>query len=407
MKSVQIGDHFLPAFKASNRFLVLCGGGGSGKTEFVARKLLLRAETEGNHRFLNLRKVRSRVKESIQEVVIRMLRDAGKRYLINRTDRTIITANRQGVRTEWLFDGLDDPDKIKSIKGITGVWMEEATEFTDKDFLQLDLRLREPTPFYKQIILSFNPDQEKAPWIKKIFFDHIHPDAFIDRSTIEDNPIAIVRDEYTKRLDQLREQDETYYQIYRLGEWAIAKGKIFNWNVEPLPVLNFDEIFYGGDYGYSVDPAVVVRISRKADDFWIQELIYERGLTNAMLAAKMKDAGIKPREPIYFDSSEPKSTQEIFECGFNAKPSAKGPDTVRAGIDFLKSKRIHIVEGSENLIREANAYKWREDKNGNLIPEPVKFNDHSIDATRYGIFTHCFRRPRGAAAIVKRSVYPE
>lgn len=406
MKPIQIGDHFFPLLDVDKRFLVLCGGGGSGKTEFAARKLLTRAEREGHHRFLILRKIRSRVKESVLEVVIRMLGDAGKKFYLNKTDRVLVTYNKFGVRTEWLFDGLDDPDKIKSIKGITGIWMEEATEFNEKDFLQLDLRLREPTPYYKQIIMSFNPDQEKGPWIKKMFFDRISPDAYVDRSTVWDNPIEAVRLEYTKRLESLRDQDETYYQIYCLGEWAVPKGKIYNWNVERLPAIKFDEIFYGGDFGFSVDPAVIVRIYRKADHFWIEEVIYEIGLTNQDLAAKMKEKGIRPREVIYFDASEPKSIQEIYERGFNAKPSAKGPDTVRTGIGFLKAQHIHIVEGSEHVISEHNSYKWREDKEGNLIPEPVKFKDHTMDASRYGIFSHCFSKHRAAAAVVRRDVSP-
>lgn len=409
MNPVIIGDHFVPAFESKNRYIVLSGGGGSGKTEFAARKLFLRAETEGRHRFLILRKVRSRVRESVLEVVKRMIVDSGRKYEYNRSDRTIITKNAKGVPSEWLFDGLDDPEKVKSIKGITSIWMEEATEFTEKDFLQLDLRLREPGPNYKQIILSFNPDAEKGPWIKKMFFDHVHPDALVDRSTIEDNPIEIVREEYTRRLDALKDQDEVYYQIYRLGEWAVAKGKIFSWDIaiDGLPAMRMDEVFYGGDFGYSIDPAVIIRIYRRADEFWLEELIYERGLTNRALAAKMKDAGISPRDPIYFDSSEPKSIQEIYECGFNAKASTKGPDSVRQGIGFLKSKKIHILPGSENLIREAGKYKWREDKEGNLIPEPVKMDDHTIDATRYGIVTHCFARPRAAVSVIKRNIYPE
>jgi len=272
----------------------------------------------------------------------------------------------------------------------------------------LDLRLREPFPFYKQIILTFNPDAEKGPWIKKMFFDNPRPEAYVDRSTIEDNPIQAVRIDYEKQLDALAAQDETYYKIYRWGEWAFAKGKIYNWDIVlALPDLRFDEIIYGGDFGYSIDPSVVLRIYRKADEFWIQELIYEKGLTNRMLGDRMKDEGVKPREAIYFDSSEPKSIQELFEMGFNVKPSLKGPDSVRAGIKFLQSKKIHILAGSENVIREVGKYKWREDKEGNLLSEPVTMDDHSPDAARYGIFTHCFSKPRAAAKVYHGNVYPE
>ena len=293
--------------------------------------------------------------------------------------------------SEVLFLGLDDPEKIKSIKGITSIWLEEATEFTKEDFLQIDLRLRDPGPLYLQVMLTFNPVEAEARWLKDMFFGPVpNPDAFVHRSTVADNPIAEVRQTYKARLEALRDQDPTMYQVYGLGEWAALSGQIFPWNVEPLPTdLSFDEVWYGGDFGYSVDPAAVVKIHRKADEFWLQEVVYKTGLTNPMLAAEMMEAGIEYNDDIYFDSAEPKSIEELRRLGFSVQPCEKGPDSVRAGIDFLKSKKIHIVEGSVNLHNEASSYCWRKDKNGNLMPEPVKFNDHLMDAARYGIYTHC------------------
>jgi phage terminase large subunit len=293
--------------------------------------------------------------------------------------------------SQVLFLGLDDPEKIKSIKGLTSVWLEETTEFTKQDFLQIDLRLRDPGPGYHQIICTFNPLQAEAPWLKDMFFG-ITPnaEATVHRSTIDDNPIAEVRERYKVRLAELQAQDATMYQVYGLGEWAALEGQIYNWDIRPLPEMAFDEVWCGGDFGYSVDPAAVVRIHRKADEFWLEELVYKTGLTNPMLAEEMRRVGAND-EAVYFDSAEPKSIDELRRMGFNVRPADKGPDSVRAGIDFLKSKRIHIVEGSTNLYREMAGYCWRKDKAGNALPEPVKFNDHLMDAVRYGIFTHCKR----------------
>jgi phage terminase large subunit len=103
-------------------------------------------------------------------------------------------------------------------------------------------------------------------------------------STVEDNPIPEIRREYLKRLEIL--DDETYREIYRYGRWALAKGIIYNWDVVPMPVGKFyDEIFYGLDFGFSIDPAAVVRIYRKADEYWLEELIYKTKLTNALNCA--------------------------------------------------------------------------------------------------------------------------
>ena len=373
-------------FLDQHRYLVLCGGRGSGKSEFAARKVFYRAQVEGDHRFLILRKVRKTCGVSVIKVFQRLLSENAIDYTYNKSDHVITWQAPNGTANELLFDGLDEPEKIKSIKGITSMWIEEVTEFTEKEFVEVDLCLREPGPVYKQIILSFNPDEALAPWLKKRFFDNIDPDAHVHVSTIEDNPIASMREEYRKQLSLLT--DETRRKIYLFGVWAALKGRIYEWDTQ-LPPASPDEIIYGGDFGYSVSPAALIKIYRKADEYWLEELIYETGLTNQDIGVRMvPKEGVDPRLPSYWDSAEMKSIEELYRLGINALPAVKGPDSVRAGIDFLKCQKIHIVPGSVNIIREASRYNWREDKNGNALPEPVKFDDHALDAVRYGIVTH-------------------
>jgi phage terminase large subunit len=388
--TARVSDSFFPLLDDRSRYLILCGGAGSGKSEFAAEKIVIRSLKEGRHRIGVFRKIRRTLHESCVEVVRRKLADNNIVHEFNKSDLTITFPGPMGT-SQVLFLGLDDPEKIKSIKGLTSVWLEETTEFTKQDFLQIDLRLRDPGPGYHQIICTFNPLQAEAPWLKDMFFG-ITPnaEATVHRSTIDDNPIAEVRERYKVRLAELQAQDATMYQVYGLGEWAALEGQIYNWDIRPLPEMAFDEVWCGGDFGYSVDPAAVVRIHRKADEFWLEELVYKTGLTNPMLAEEMRRVGMSD-EAVYFDSAEPKSIDELRRMGFNVRPADKGPDSVRAGIDFLKSKRIHIVEGSTNLYREMSGYCWRKDKAGNALPEPVKFNDHLMDAARYGIFTHCKR----------------
>ena len=399
---ITVSKHFFPLLDEPARYLIMCGGRGSGKSEFAARKIFYRCMKEGGHRFLILRKVRKTLQESCVEVMRRVLAENDVLHDYNKTDRSITFVNPSGRYNEILFDGLDEREKIKSYKAATSIWMEELTEFTKDDFMEIDLILREPTPHYKQIMATFNPDEARAPWIKQEFFDKKHPDSCVHISTVEDNPIKEVREQYLSILEGI--DDETYRDIYRFGLWAFAKGQIFNWDVVPLPDMKFDEVFYGGDFGYSVNPAVVVRIYRKGLVFWVQEIIYEAGLTNQQLGRRMISEDVKGE--CYYDSAEPKSIQELCDMGLNVKPSEKGPDSVRAGIDFLKSVKIHIVEGSENIIRERSKYKWKTDKDGNPTNEPVKFDDHAMDAIRYGIYSH-MKQPGVGAAVASWDVRPD
>jgi phage terminase large subunit len=381
------GERFYPLLKVESRYLVMSGGRGSGKSEFAARKILRRCVDEGGHRFLVLRKVRARCRESVVEVFRRLLIGHGIPFEEAKTDRTL-----RFLGNEILFDGLDDPQKIKSFAGVTGIWIEEATEFSEPDFLGVDLILREPTPFYKQIILTFNPEEALAPWLKKRFFDAVDPDATVHTSTIDDNPIKAVRDTYRARLDLI--QDKTARDIYRFGLWAMAKGIIFNWDVVPAPgvcsdgskVEAFDAVFYGGDFGYTVDPAALIKIYRKAREYWLEEIVYQTGLTNQDMAAKMKaDPRVDVRLASYWDSAEPKSIEEIHREDINAKGAGKGPGSVRSGIDFMRGCTIHVVAGSENIIDEKRVYRYKTDKNGESTPEPVDYKDHAMSAARYGI----------------------
>jgi len=404
---IRLSDHFYPLLSESSRYLVLCGGRGSGKSEFCARKLLFRCITEGGHRFLILRKVRKTCRQSVLEVMMRLLSENNIAYKHNKTEGNISFYGPDGKLNEMLFDGLDEPEKIKSIKGLTGVWIEEATEFRESEFVEVDLCLREPGPSYQQVMASFNPDETATGgmWLKRRFFDHIDPQAHVHKSTVLDNPIASIRADYLKQLNLL--SDETLKKIYRYGMWAAPKGQIYDWDVVSYPGDDypFDEIFYGGDFGYSVNPATVVRIYRRGDEFWLEEVVYQTGLINQDLGHLMRAGLVADDAPVYFDAAEPKSIEELSRMGFNVKPAEKGPDSVIAGIDFVKSKTVHILAGSENIIKEVARYCRQKDKDGNELPKPVKFDDHAMDAIRYGIATHCKRGPAGFAIFSQEAVY--
>ena len=395
----QISDSFYPLLGNQYRYLILVGGKGSGKSEFAARKMLYRCWVEGNHKFIALRKVRRTVYDSLMEVWKIMLNENKINFDCKESTRVISFKNSKGQPNEIHFEGLDDPEKIESIKGITGGHIEELTEFSENEFTILDLCLREQLSIYEQIIMSFNPELARAQWIKDVFFPkekiatgegkiYNSEKSYIHHSTVLDNPIRKIREAYQKRLDGIK--DVTARKIYRDGQWALPKGLIYpNWDICDLPNEDenwYDAVWHGGDFGFSVDPTAVVKIYRKADHYWLEEIIYELDLTNRDIANKLKKKNIGERE-IFFDSSEPKSIKELRLLGINAKPALKGPDSVEAGIKYLQELNIHIVRGSQNLEKEQRGYKFEEDRSGTIKRKPIDFNNHLMDASRYGIFT--------------------
>ncbi len=214
---------FLPLYFDEHRYLVLKGGGGSGKSIFAGRKILERCMTEPGHRYLVCRKVARTLRESCFEQLRGQIAAhyplAGA--AVNKSDMTITFAN--GSRL--LFAGLDDVEKLKSIYNVTGIWIEEASELLESDFNQLDIRLRGQTEYYKQIILTFNPISINH-WLKKRFFDRSDERVKTSETTYRDN--RFLDDDAIRVLEAYKDTDEYYYTVYCLGQWGTTGRSVFN-----------------------------------------------------------------------------------------------------------------------------------------------------------------------------------
>lgn len=219
-------DTFLPLFFDKHRYLILKGGGGSGKSIFAGRKILERVTSEPGHRFLVTRKVAKTIRHSCFD----QLREQAYTYYPEHvayipkgesSDMYIRFKNGSTI----FFAGLDDPEKLKSIFDITGIWLEEASELEENDFDQMDIRLRTDFPFYLQIIVSFNPISI-THWLKKRFFDRKDPRAKVHESTYKDNRFLTA--EAIATLEAFKETNEYYYMVYCLGQWGVTGKTVFD-----------------------------------------------------------------------------------------------------------------------------------------------------------------------------------
>ena len=216
---------FFPLYFDEHRFLVLKGGGGSGKSIFAGRKVLERCLTEPGHRMLVCRKVGRTLRQSCFEQLRGQLAEhyPNADWEANRGDLSIRFGNGSAI----LMSGLDDVEKLKSIYHITGIWIEEASELLEADLNQLDIRMRDETPYYKQMILSFNPISI-THWLKRRFFDSSDPFGRVrtHESTYLDNPF--LSQEARQTLEAFRDQDEYFYQVYALGMWGVTGNSVFD-----------------------------------------------------------------------------------------------------------------------------------------------------------------------------------
>jgi len=380
---------YYPYFMSSYMYNVLIGGAGSGKSYACADDMVKRC-AERKRRYIAGRKVGATIVRSTWPLVLSRVDAMGLTKYIdqNKQEKTITFANGSQI----FFIGLDDSDKLKSIFDPTDAWMEEADQFAQSDFEEIDRRIRSGTD--NKITLSLNPVSQYS-WIKSYFFDNnfVGDKLLSIKTTYKDNEVLrrvnpAAWQKQSDTLERLKDTNPSAYRVYALGEWGIIEGVVFtNWD-EQDPPAGLKPEGYGLDFGYASDPSALIAVYNSGDDIWLDELIYQSGLTNPQLSSLMQSSGIDPYGEIIADCAEPKSIEELAIMGWYAiKPAMKGPDSVRNGIGMMQSKRIHISKRSYNLKKEFSSYSWSKDRNGRELPVPVDLWNHGIDAARYSIQT--------------------
>lgn len=375
----------------SHRLEVYYGGAGSGKSYGACQKVLLKALNR-RRKVLVIRKVGATLKHSIFQLFLDLLECSGF-YIsarINRSDFQITLTNGSQI----IFKGLDDPEKIKSITGITDIVIEEATELTEEDFLQLNLRLRpqEPDP---QIYLMFNP-VSKANWVYGYFYLHPPADALVIQTTYKDN--RFLTEDYRQELEELQRRNPAYYRIYALGEFATLDKLVYpSWEkrlIAPEELTGLP-LFAGLDFGYTNDPSALIwgRYDKGNRRIYITGEYARTGMMNDAVAQAIVSLGLQ-KERIVADAAEAKSIAELRQLfGIpRVVPAEKGPDSVMTGVQFILQHDMVVDERCVKTIEELENYTWQKDrKSGEYVNKPVDCFNHLLDALRYGL--EPFRRP--------------
>lgn len=377
-RKVEVTNIFDRNVRATTPIVVNVGGARSSKSYSLLQLIVQQFLSEKNKEILIARKTLPSLRLTAYKVFVDLLLDYGyyKKCTHNKTNLTL----KYKSNTVY-FLSVDDPQKMKSAE-FNYVFLEEANEFTYIDFMTLWMRMSAPTIESQpnRMYLALNPSEEFS-WInqKLVHWDNVQ----VIRSTYLDNPF--LSPVYKKTLEDLKNTDPELYQIYALGEYATLSNVIYhNHRIERVFPERFNDQFYGLDFGFNY-PAALVHIGNYDGELYEREIIYQTHLTNTELIELMGECKVNKKIPIYADSAEPKSIEDIYKAGYNIHPAKK---QVMDGIKMVKEFKIHLHHESANLIMERRMYKWRQDKNGNNLDEPVKFNDHLMDAERYAIHTH-------------------
>lgn len=351
--------------------IVHSGGTSSSKTYSVCQCLFIWAQeypgcviTVAGQDIPNLKKGAYRDAKNIMgdnDYIKALVRDH------NSTERIITMKNGSVIE----FNSYQDFQDAKSGK---------------RDFLFVNEANGVPYPIYeelqmrtsKKVVIDFNPTAE--------FWAHEklkRPDVLWVNSTFVHNPFIDPR--VREKILWFKGNDPFRWQVYGLGQLGRLEGLVFN---------NFKETtewpeeykwrLYGLDWGFTNDPTCLIEMRLAHGELYIRQHIYETGLTNQDIAAKLTEAGVD--DIIIADSAEPKSIEEVARLGFNIQPSVKGADSINAGINKLKEYKINIYK-SPDVLAEFSNYTWQVDRLGKATNKPVDKWNHSIDPARYCI-TH-------------------
>jgi phage terminase large subunit len=364
----------LKALTGDKRYICHEGGSRSGKTFGVIQALIYWA-TNNDHRKISV------VSHSLPHLKRGAMRDFFDildtwgwydEDMHNKTDAIYTFDN--GTYIE--FFGLEDHDRAKG-PGRDILFCNEANLLSKALFDQLDMRTR-----YK-VITDLNPSDFDI-WCYHLADSE---QSIKIHSTYKDN--SHLPEPQRRVIEGYQQADEMMWKVYGLGERGASQEQIYtHWRI--MSDVPQGEVCYGLDFGFR-NPTALVRVTIADGCIFVHELMYQSGVNTGQLLDIIPDLIPDRYADIYCDAAEPKTIDELFRAGFNVKPADKD---VYAGIMKVKSMPMHVTASSVNLIQELRKYKWKTDMNGKVIDkEPVKMDDHLVDAMRYAVFSK-LKQPR-------------
>lgn len=170
-----------------------------------------------------------------------------------------------------------------------------------------------------------------------------------------------------------------WWRVYGMGEVGSLEGVVFdNWKI--INSIPKEAVYVGTglDFGYTNDPTAIVDVYRWNNKRILDETCYRTKMVNADIAEV-----IRGKTPVFADSAEPKSIEEIYRMGIDIRPVTKGADSINFGIQVMQDQDYLVTARSLNLIKELRMYRWAEDKTGKSLNKPIDAYNHAIDGVRY------------------------
>lgn len=265
------------------------------------------------------------------------------------------------------FFSADQPDKVRGPRRDV-LFINEANNIPYATYDQLEVRTK------KVVWLDWNPVQEF--W----WYTQVAPNNDVDFVTLtyKDNEAL---DSAIVASIESRKHNTQWWKVYGEGQLGEAEGRVYkDWQILDAVPHEARLERYGLDFGYTNDPTALIAIYYYNGGYILDEVIYQRGLSNKQIADVIVT---QPTAIVIADSAEPKSIDEIRSYGIAIVPVDKGKDSVNQGIQYVQGQRISVTKRSTSLIKEYRNYLWQTDRDGKVMNVPIDIFNHGLDAVRY------------------------
>lgn len=381
------------------RFKGAKGGRGSGKSRFFAA-LAVMEMASGHQRVVAGREVQKSIDDSSKRLVEDEIRRNGIDSLFRITDNEITCPSTESL---MVFRGLRSHtvSSIKSMEGFTRLWLEEAQTISQTS---LDVAIPTFRAGGSQIWASWNPKKATDP-IDRFFLENADDPEFVCvEVNYYDNPWF--PDELRRDMERDKRRDPDKYAHIWLGQYERkSSARVFrNWRVEEFEGKPGGRYYFGADWGFSVDPTVLIQSFVEGQTIYVEREAYRVGCeidrTPEMFDTIDPDnIGFARKWPIRADSARPETISYMQRHGYpHIEPAVKGAGSVEDGIEFLKSYNIVVHPRCTHTIDELSTYSYKTDPlTGEVVPLLEDKNNHLIDALRYSL--EAVRKGRGPMII--------
>jgi phage terminase large subunit len=379
---LETAEVFEPLLKDA-RYKGAWGGRGSAKSHFFAGLALEDAIALGED-IVCIREIQRTLDQSVKKLLEQKIQDYNVGYYFDVQDRRIITRPAIGGQGVITFEGMQNhtADSIKSLEGYGRAWVEEAQTLSQRSLDLLRPTIRKAA---SQLWFSWNPRYATDPVDVLLRGEEPPPDSTVVRANFQDNPWF--PDVLQQEMEYDRRRDPEKFAHVWLGEYERhSEARVFkNWVVEEFTRPNGTIHRLGADWGFSIDPSVMVRCSIDGKRLYVDYEAWQLGCEIVHLPDLFMSIPEAEKWPSVADSARPETISHMNRHGFPKMTAAiKGPKSLDEGVAFLQSFDIVVHPRCRHVIDELTLYKYKTDPVTNkVLPVLEDKNNHCIDALRY------------------------